>query len=260
MELPQLAAAVIVFLGVLTVGFVQRYRMPETDTPPSPPIKDVRSTDEFDGPTVDVTITSSNQLLASNGRAPEQTVARYLAAAFEDAEHNYRIRCDFSAVNPPAEGTVGSGTPDWWRTKSLSETRSSAHVDMLLVDQQGGGGTYGGRCVVGAGGIDENLPVREYGEGAAFGCIHAALHEVAHVLQIPHDLDDEQQGKQHTGEGWNENDKWHYTPMNVDNGVENNCGKHIPKREYDERVHHVRWTDCTAEKFQITESKQGQLA
>lgn len=213
-----------------------------------------RPGDEGPADRVLLTIATSKALASRTGAAPAESVARQFHRALEAADlpHRIEVHAALEPV-PPAEGTVGSGAPGWWRREGERITRdadeAAGDANLLLVDQVGGGGTYGTWNVVGAGGCTIDLPAAASRSGPEGDSLSAALHEIGHTFGLPHDLDPDVPGDQHTGEGWNGDGAWHRTPMTVDHGVTNACGTAVPEREHNDVVQHLEFTDCTVESW-----------
>lgn len=255
-----LAALALAILGV--GGYVRRRRgSGDTDDSPSaePPSGGLNDPPFAYGPVAQhavVTIVASQTLHDRVGGAAARTAARQLhdALAAIDVPHVVRVPRASGAVDPPAESTVGSGTPAWWRERggallgehALGEADVVGDANVLLVDQVTGGGTYGRWCVAGGGGLDADLPATGARDGPAGDSLSAVLHELIHAFGVGHDLDSEERGKQHTGLGWNEDGTWHRTPACVDNGVRNACGERVPGREHEAVVQELQYTGCTA--------------
>jgi hypothetical protein len=195
-----------------------------------------------------ITITSSKALQNRVGEAPAPMMARqiHFALTMADLPHRVVVTDESGTVVPPAEGTVGSGAPAWWKNNGADKISAVGDANLLLVDQVGGGGTFNEWATVGAGGIHRNGMATEVRADPAGASLFAGLHELAHCFQVDHDYDQDEPGYQHTGIGWNGSDKrWHLHPMNYDHGVMNACGEEIPKREYDKTAYHLTFTDCT---------------
>lgn len=216
-----------------------------SETLPEPPFEFTRA----DAAPSRVVIAASNQLRDKHGDAPAHTVARQIHAALSEYEIPHQVLVDNSEIDPPAEGTVGSGTPAWWRDSGAAHLQTYGNANLLLVDQVGGGGTYGPWAVVGAGGIGVDLAAVQSLSGPDADCLSAALHELLHIYGVSHDFDDEANGKQHTGLGWNhrETETWHRTPACVDNDVINACGEAVPARRYDDTVQELMYSQCTVD-------------
>jgi hypothetical protein len=243
-----IAVATLTALGAYYRRRRRRDRDVEPDAPPAP------LTHDTDADRVaQVTITTSQALQSRAGTAPATSIARQLHAALTRAGLPHRITVVNATVTPPAEGTVGSGTPHWWADHGAAALQDAGvpvgDANLLLVDQVGGGGTLQRWLTVGAGGIDEPLRTAPRREGEAGASIFAALHEVGHAFGLAHDLDKSTAGKQHTGRGWNADDRWHLTPMNVDHGVTNACGRVVPTREFDEEVWELFYDSCTVSRW-----------
>lgn len=220
----------------------------EEDLLPRPPLTHAVA----DGPAqARITIVASRVLQARCGHAPARSIARQLHDALlaHDVPHRITVPAASGAAEPPAEGTVGSGTPAWWRDRGASILDAPGDANLLLVDQVGGGGAYGRWAVVGAGGIDTDLPAADARAGPAADSLTAALHEVGHAFGVGHDLDADRAGDQHTGHGWNGRDGWHRTPMCVANGITNACGTPVPERAHDDVVQELHYTGCTIENW-----------
>jgi hypothetical protein len=219
---------------------------PELQTPESPLTREVHSVK-----TIDIKIWQSENLTDEHGRAPEHTIAANLAGAMERSFINYNIEFGFETQTPPSEDVRGE-TPGWWRSKRENDEIDQAeHSNLLLLNHIGGGGTYGISSVVGCGRISEYIPHQRYGRGGAHGNIHAALHEVMHNRDLSHDMEENKEGKQHPGLGWNEDNEWYYTPSNSGNDADNACGEYIPERENDDRVFVHAYTPCFREMIDI---------
>lgn len=210
-----------------------------------PPWKDPKPTkkeiDHFDNPKVDICLYTSSKLDDRNDRAGEWSCATFIANALSDARYNYKIRYGFETVDPPLEN-ARKETPRWWKNQELPHTGD--HSNMLLVDAFGNGGTFGDRSVVGMQNIVKNMDFVRLGEGKEIMNLHNCIHELGWNLGIPADEDPHKEGKQHAGQGWNEAEKWHRTPMVMGNDVENACGEYIEKREYNRTVHHTLFCEC----------------
>lgn len=195
-----------------------------------------------------IVLATSNKLASKHGSAPANTAARQIHYALKDHDIAHHVVVSDASIDPPAEGTVGSGTPGWWKENGADELDTVGNANLLLVDQVGGGGTYGPWAVVGAGAIDKQYPAARASKSAVGDCLSAALHELLHVYGVGHDLDDSE-GKQHTGMGWNNDrhEEWHRTPACVDNGIVNACGDPVEGREYDTVVQELYYTGCTVE-------------
>lgn len=104
-----------------------------------------------------MTCTFPRALQERCGTAPAETTTRQIHRALRQTGLRHRIDVVDAEPVPPAEGTVGSGSPAWWRDHG-SEYVEPCEANPLLVDQVGVGGMYGQWCVVGAGGVETDLP------------------------------------------------------------------------------------------------------
>lgn len=224
-------------------------------------------------PTVGMTIHSTHQLLAKNGRISEKMVAKYAARAFEEAGYGWEIVYNLRPQDPPGEKSVceEGGPSDWW-----GETVENGDVDVieedvniLMFDTRGGGcGAVGGKWgTTPARNIDEMRDWRAVGSDDWHRNMHGNLHEIGHELGARHDHDAEQEGMQHPGMGWNEPHEskdvvwWHRTPTVAGNGAPNVCGESIELRQNDQSKwvkRHQTYAECTSDTFEIvSESSNG---
>lgn len=242
---------------------------PEQDpAPPAPRGVQASSSNEYGDPVIEVTLHSSVGLRRRNGHIPELMMSTYLSRAFEEANHSYEIRWNFTPKTPPREtrtNMTGSGSPlAYWRhqvKQGLPNEEVAKDVNLLLVDADSGGISFvGGNVAIAPGRhIESERRWHATGEDAQSRNIHATLHETGHSLGARHDHDKTEPGMQHPGMAWNDHERqvWHRTPTVAGNGYPNLCGEDIPEREYQRfTVRHQTFHDCAIANFDIKPKEQ----
>lgn len=228
-----------------------------------------RYTAQNGGPRVDVSIRQTPALTDNNDRHPERTVAKYVAAAFDDAGYSYDVSFGYDPFDTGVEKSVcgdDSAYVEWSEAvfgRDVADLAKDSNI--LLTNAEGGGcGAVGGPVSTAPGyHIDETVDVKPSGSSSIQYNINTSLHEITHNLGLGHDLRDDVSGQQYTGLGWNEPltiygytipwfGTWHETP-NFSGGAPttNFCGQDIPERKYDTIVYHQRFTECTADNFEV---------
>lgn len=149
------------------------------DSRPTPESPIVTSSNP-EGTTVEISLYQTDNLTRRNGRAPEQTVARYLAEALTRVGYNVEIRFDHETVAADEYRTAsGTALAQW-----ASHPYGSVDASLLIHENPGNGIAYvGGRAAIGPGGhIDRLLAVEEAGQSASHRNVRACLHEIGHTL------------------------------------------------------------------------------
>lgn len=231
----------------------------EPESEPEPLVEDEDPIYTEDGDSEDeihVNIYTTERLFEDNERISEQMVARYLSNIFSDNDISYKIGYNFDTFDAPTEQAVcgEDSVLDDWREYVKNDAEDEAKDSNILLTHASGGGCAGvGGNVAAAPGrhIDELRFYEKRGDDDWSRNMGAALHEFGHNMALSHDHDKDEEGNQHTGSGWNEDEAWHRTPMNTGDDVTNICGEEIPKREYDKVVQELYFTDCTLEYFEI---------
>jgi hypothetical protein len=217
--------------------------------------------DYYYQPTIGLTIHTSKDLIWSNGRSGEQSLALYAAKAFDDAGYNYEITYNLAAQGPPDQTAHCSGDAnDWWRDKlnngNVDVTAKDSNVLMLASDGGGCGAVTGWYATTPGNYIDNTRSWTSIGTGNWHQNMHANLHEIGHNLGASHDHDNSKAGAQHWGWGYNNTDSsgkgwWHRTPTVAGNGADNQCGTYIESRQYNPVKHHQTYNSCATNKFDI---------
>lgn len=133
---------------------------------------------------LDIAIYQTDQLTDRNGRAPEQTVGRFLHEAL--FEYGHRITFDYPTITMPSNQTHGDGNLRHWR--STAKDYDARDANLLLMDSGGGGIAYlRGRYGLGpAKHITRLLPYLSVGYGDAYKNTRACLHEIGHMFGGKH--------------------------------------------------------------------------
>lgn len=220
-----------------------------------------------DKPPIHMSIYMSGKLIDTNGRIGEKMVALYAARAFEEAGYGYKITYNLLAKQPPdqASNCSAGDAPEWWRDQVLGDQVEIVEkdVNILMTNANGGGcGAIGGLY-----GTTPGLNINEMREWTPVGSddwhrnMHGTLHEIGHQLGARHDHEDDVEGKQHWGNGWNETDEngttwWHRTPNTAGNGNPNFCDTYIETRMTQPNVkRHQTYHECGTARFDV---KQGE--
>lgn len=153
--------------------------------PPEPPLS--QEPPSASAPYADVAVYRTASLDNRNGDAPSVTVARYLAAALEDAGFGYRIDYGFDPVETPFPSRRKGKILDWWRTQDRPHTADTSNL--LIRDARGGGiaGLGGKFAVSGGRHIKHHMPMAGVGRTLAHRNIRGSIHEVGHNMGGRHE-------------------------------------------------------------------------
>lgn len=186
------------------------------------------------------------------GNIPGRVVARQISATYEENGVDHRIKYDFSPAPGEIDGksVCGDDNPinafGTWLTQE--SPYQAADANLLMMDTEGGGCGGGNTATVPVRNITHDPErVIESGDGDWAQNVSACLHELGHCLGIDHNP--------HPGLGWNDHDRevWHRTPNNSANGVDNLCGDRIESREYNSKVSHLYFTECSYQHFEYAD-------
>lgn len=145
----------------------------------------VRVTSNGDNTTLDVSVYQTNSLTEDRGRAPEQSVVRFIEKALEDADYNCIIKFNFEPVSNQYDEATTEALRSW--SAEIKED-NEAGINIVLGNRYGGGISYlGGRYSLAPGAeirdiveFVENCPSRPCRN------IRANIHEVGHDLGAVH--------------------------------------------------------------------------
>jgi hypothetical protein len=216
-----------------------------------------------DKPPIKMTIHMSGELIDTNGRIGEKMVALYAARAFEQAGYGYEITYNLLAQQPPDQASNCSAgeAPQWWGNRvRFGEVKVLRKDANILMTNAGGGGCG---AIGGLYGTTPGNNINEMREWHPIGTddwqrnMHGTLHEIGHQLGARHDHEDDVDGQQHWGAGWNETDEngttwWHRTPNTAGNGNPNFCDTYIEKRQTQPNVkRHQTYNECATARFDV---------
>lgn len=212
-----------------------------------------------DGPAVEVSLRQTVELARRADRAPERTVGRYVARAFDRLDVPYRIVYDLPVADDAPPSAAGKHAAlRWWRSAlnevGVPDTGRDANV--LLTAAKGGGlAAVGGWAAVAPGGslIEEFDLVDTCSPDDPRHVIYGVLHELAHCLGSSHDRP--------WGKAWADHDRqeFHRTPETFPDRT-NACGEHVPARpEGYARVDHLYFSECTGQQLRQRLAEEGPI-
>lgn len=202
-----------------------------------------------DGQVVDLSLRQTGELAGRVGRAPERTVGRYVARAFDRIGVPYRIRYDLPVeADAPANAAGKHEALQWWRSMLNEVGRADAGRDanLLLTAATGGGlsAVGGWAAIAPAGTLYEEFDlVDTCSPDDPRHVIYGVLHELAHCLGSSH--------KVPWGRAWPDHERreFHRTPEAFPDRT-NACGEYVPRRpEGYARVDHLYFSECTGQQL-----------